>query len=108
MDIKGDDKQSDGNCVKCVQSPPQLLSLSVEAFADIICHCYALLAVECAGTFDGAASEAISAHLRSQASAVLCPRGPKQKPVVITEREVCTNTGHCSENRPDRGPLFSI
>lgn len=47
---------------------------------------------------------AIGVHLHSQMSAVLCPRGYKQKPVVICEWEVYTNTGCRSENRSDRGP----
>lgn len=66
---RGDDKQSDGYCVK---------------LADIMCHCCALLAVECGRTVTE--RRAIGAHLRSQARAASGPRGHKQKAVVIRRR----------------------
>ena len=64
-----------------------LAALSTVILADIICHHYALLAVECVSTLtlERVRHQYSSTVLRSQMSAVLCPRGYKQKPLVIYE-----------------------
>lgn len=71
--FKGDDKQSDVNCKMCAEAS-QLASLSTEPFADIICHCYALLAVECASTL----TEQQVSHQRSSAFTNVCCVMPKR------------------------------